>query len=68
MSDRQVCTKDAPMPKDAPGSWVHPDAKVLFKEYGGLRCCGDYERYYCPHCDRRFWKLPDLRPGGGAGA
>jgi hypothetical protein len=58
--EQQICTKDAPMPPNAPGRWVHPDAKLDFEEYNGLMGGGDYEHYTCPNCGKAFYvQLPD---------
>lgn len=50
------CTAERPDPT----ARIHPDAKCVFEEYGGLSGGGDYEYYECPHCQLRFWaELPD---------
>ena len=60
VSTRQLCTKERPMPKGAPGMWQHSDAKSLYEEFNGLSGGGDYERFECPHCGLRFYvELPD---------
>lgn len=48
--ERQTCTKENPMPKDAPGMWQHAGAY----ETGGCSqgCCAYYE---CRDCGHR-WK------------
>lgn len=51
-----ICTKENPNTN----AKVHPDSIVVYEEYGGLSGGGDYERYECPNCKRRFWvELPD---------
>lgn len=58
MSERSVCTADAPMPKGDKGRWLHPDAIEIENDYGSAY--GSYDRYECPHCTLRFWvELPD---------
>ena len=42
-----LCTDATPMPKDAPGRWVHPLAVCVFDG-------DDYDRYLCPVCGKRF--------------
>ncbi len=42
-----VCTAEKPMPKGAPGHWVHPSAACV---YSG----DDYDRFECPLCGQRF--------------
>lgn len=60
MSDREVCTKEAPMPKGDGRRWQHPDAVDVGEEYNGLSGGGDYDIYKCPHCGLRFYvELPD---------
>lgn len=60
MTDRQICSKESPMPKDAQGLWQHPDAKMIDTDYGGVSDGGSYEKYLCPICGLRFWvTLPD---------
>jgi hypothetical protein len=58
MTDRQTCTKEAPMPEVHSGRWEHPDAEEIEVDYGSMY--GSYERYRCPHCGLKFWvELPD---------
>lgn len=45
---RSVCTAANPMPLNAPGLWVHPDAK------DDGRNDPYYDHYICPHCKTRF--------------
>lgn len=60
MSDREVCTRENPMPKNAPGFWAHPDSVFIEDEYNGLCGGGDYEYRHCPNCDLKFRvTLPD---------
>lgn len=62
-SERQVCTKESPMPEDHPtGRWYHPDAIEIDEDYGkgGGVADGDFIRYECPHCKLKFWvELPN---------
>lgn len=61
-NERQVCTKENPMPKDAPGRWQHPDAKEIAEDYskGGGVADGDFVQYECPNCGKKFWEeLPN---------
>lgn len=58
----QICTKESPMPKEHSGGWQHPDAIELYADYGqgGGVADGDYIRYECPNCKKRFWvELPN---------
>ncbi len=60
VSDRYICTKDVPWSQDKSKRAIHPDARLMFSEYGSLAQGGSYERYYCPHCKTKFWvTLPD---------
>ena len=59
--DRKVCTKNAPMPKNAGGWWSHPDAVDVGEEFNGLSGGGDYDIYECPNCGLRF-KVTVRRP------
>jgi hypothetical protein len=47
MSERQVCSPEHPMPKDASGRWAHTNVR----EVGGCMdgCCADYECKDCGH-------------------
>lgn len=54
MSDREVCTKERPMPKGDAGRWQHPDAVDAGEEDYGLSGGGSYDRYVCPHCGLMF--------------
>ncbi len=51
---RFVCTWDAPRPKDAPGRWIHPEAKAVSSG-------SDYfDRYHCQNCGLTFTvELPE---------
>lgn len=51
--DRKVCTKDAPMPKNAGGWWSRCRGGIqhVGEEFNGLSGGGDYE---CPNCGLRF--------------
>lgn len=51
MSERQVCTADAPFTKGAEGRWCHPDANELDATYSMY---GSYAIYQCPHCGHRW--------------
>ena len=52
LKSQNVCTKEAPRPKDAPRGdrWAHPDA--VCKYSGGWE--QEYESYECPHCGLYF--------------
>lgn len=47
---RYLCTKEKPMPKNAPGHWLHPDSV----DDGGCSegCCDDYKCIHCGKCYR----------------
>ncbi len=60
--ERQVCTKESPMPPGDKGRWQHPDADYIDDDYGagGGVADGDYEKYKCPHCGKIFYvELPN---------
>ena len=43
-----ICTKDKPMPMNAPGKWIHPDAISINLEDPY------YDHYKCPNCGLYF--------------
>lgn len=51
------------MPKDSSaGCWQHPDAIEIDLDYGkgGGVADGDYIKYECPNCGKKFWEeLPN---------
>ena len=51
-TDRKICTKENPRPKDAPVNefWAHPDAKRVYD--GGW--AQEYESFECPNCGLYF--------------
>lgn len=49
MSERQRCTKDKPMPKDAGGSWEHEGAHEVGEQADGYPG-GDIIQMRCPNC------------------
>ena len=51
-TDRKICTKENPRPKDAPVNefWAHPDAKCVYD--GGWE--QEYESFECPNCGLYF--------------
>lgn len=53
MSDRKICEKENPMPKNAEGRWQHVDAvETNDSDY--------WIEYTCPHCDKVFKvEMPD---------
>lgn len=56
MEERQICSKDAPMPAEAPGRWQHPEAREIGETYSD----GCFAEYQCPHCKRQWTvELPD---------
>lgn len=48
---RQECTKDAPMPKGAPGRWLHDGNEIACEDgWPG----GDIVTYRCPNCGHEW--------------
>lgn len=50
-SGREICTRERPYTKDAPGPWMHPEAKITGECYEG--CCDEYT---CPVCNHTWMK------------
>jgi hypothetical protein len=48
---RNRCTKENPMPKDAPGQWEHEGAKFVRENYDG-----DIDYYRCVDCGQE-WRV-----------
>jgi hypothetical protein len=48
---RFLCTSERPMPENASGIWLHPNAK----DVGGCSegCCDDFQ---CPDCGKKWRK------------
>lgn len=54
--ERNLCTKENPMPKGAPGYWQHDDVEEIDEDYGkgGGVADGDYIKYRCQNCGHEF--------------
>ncbi len=55
MSHYQNCTKEHPMPPDAPGSWAHEGACEVGEQEDSWPS-GDLQRMECKDCGQRWTK------------
>lgn len=53
MTDRQICSPERPMPKNAEGRWAHTNVEEVGEQQNGWPG-GDWVTYRCKDCGHKW--------------